>query len=278
MKGCGMVSRKLAPSRDVQSERDRRRIGIDKVGVKDILYPIAVLDRKKGTQQTVARVSLYVNLPHQFKGTHMSRFVELLNEHCHNMTTTAIPGILRDMRKRLKARTAHLEVSFPYFILKCAPVSGAEGLMSYPCTVRGSASTRVTLEIEVQVPITALCPCSKAVSDQGAHNQRGVVTVRFRTNRFVWIEEIIDIVEKSASCEVYSVLKREDEKYVTERAYAHPMFVEDVARAVAERLLTHPRILWFRVEVENQESIHAHNAYACLERTPSFSKKALGRR
>jgi GTP cyclohydrolase IB len=276
MVGRLMIRSRKAPAIDVQSQKDHRKIPIDKVGVKDILYPITVLDRAQGHQQTVARVSMYVNLPHQFKGTHMSRFVELLNQHRHNMTTTAIPTLLMDMRIKLKARTAHLEVSFPYFILKRAPVSRAEGLLAYQCTVRGTANHKVDLEIEVQVPITALCPCSKAISDQGAHNQRGMVTVRYRPNRFVWIEEIIDMVESSASCEIFSVLKREDEKYVTEKAYAKPMFVEDVARTVAQKLLGHPRITWFSVEVENQESIHAHNAYAQLERTRASTRR--GRR
>jgi GTP cyclohydrolase I len=228
--------------------------------------PIGVLERSGGTQRTVARVSMYVNLPHQFKGTHMSRFVELLNEYCQDMSTTSIPGILLQMRKRLDARQAHIEVTFPYFLLKRAPVSGAEGLLAYECTIRGFGNDDINLEIEVRVPITALCPCSKAISDQGAHNQRGTVTVRYRQNRFVWIEEIIEIVEASASCDVFSVLKREDEKYVTEKAYANPMFVEDVARSVAVRLGAHPGITWFAVGVDNQESIHAHNAYAYLER------------
>jgi GTP cyclohydrolase I len=260
-----MAAKRKSPAPDVQARRDRRRIEIDRVGVKDILYPITVLDRRHKTQRTVARVSMTVNLPHQFRGTHMSRFVELLNEHCQDMSTTAIPDVLLAMKDRLRARAAQLEVAFPYFILKRAPVSGAEGLLAYACTVRGEARRRVALEIEVQVPITALCPCSKAISDRGAHSQRGLVTVRYRQRRFVWIEEIIDAVERSASCEIFSVLKRADEKYVTERAYAHPMFVEDVARAVAQRLQGNPRIAWFSVEVENQESIHAHNAYAFLE-------------
>jgi GTP cyclohydrolase I len=262
-----MIRKHKKISIDVQSQRDTRKIGIDKVGVKDILYPITVLDRSAGSQHTVATVSLYVNLSEQLRGAHMSRLVELLNEHCHDMTSRAIPELLQKMKRRLKARTAHLEISFPFFIRKKAPVTGVEGLMSYGCTVFGSAARRVRLEIEVQVPITALCPCSKALSDQGAHNQRGLVTVRFRQRQFVWIEEIIDIVERSASCEVYSVLKRADEKYVTEKAYRNPRFVEDVARLVAKKLLLHPLIEWFSVEVENQESIHAHNSYAFLERS-----------
>ncbi len=257
------------PIIDVQNLPDHRDIPIDKVGVKDILYPIGVLDRTGGSQRTVARVNMYVNLPRRFKGTHMSRFVELLTEYSHDMTTTNMPRILKEMRKRLDARQAYLEVTFPYFLVKKAPVSKCEGLLAYQCSIRGWGSDDVTLEIEVQVPITALCPCSKAISNQGAHNQRGLVTVRYRQVHFVWIEEIIELVETSSSCDIYSVLKREDEKYVTEKAYANPMFVEDVARTVAEKLDAHDGILWYSVEVENQESIHAHNAYAYLERTKS---------
>jgi len=263
------------PVADVQNLPDFRKLEIDKVGVKDILYPIRVLERSGGMQHTVARVNMFVNLPHRFKGTHMSRFVELLNESCSDMSTTSIPGLLQDMRRRLCAQQAYLEVSFPYFLVKRAPVSGAEGRMSYQCTIRGYSNHEVMLEIEVQVPITALCPCSKAISRRGAHNQRGLVTVRYRQNRFVWIEEIIEMVEASASCDIFSVLKREDEKYVTERAYAQPRFVEDVARSVAVRLMRHPGITWFSVEVENFESIHAHNAYAYIERDknrPAVSK------
>lgn len=271
-----MVQNRKQIVADVQSLPDTRQIEIDKVGVRNILYPISVLDRSAGTQPTVARVNMYVNLPHHFKGTHMSRFVELLNEHRHDMSTTAIPGVLRAMREKLKARVAHLEMAFPYFILKRAPVSGAAGLVPYQCTLRGEAANHVTLDVEVQVPITALCPCSKAISDEGAHNQRGLVTVCYRQRHLVWIEEVIEIVEKSSSCEVYSVLKREDEKYVTEKAYANPMFVEDVARAVAGRLLAHPRITWFSVQVENLESIHAHNAYAFLERTCESNRRRRG--
>jgi GTP cyclohydrolase I len=261
-----MSRRYEKPMVDIQNQKDDRQIEIDKVGVKDVLYPIGVLDRTGGTQRTVAHVNMYVNLPHQFKGTHMSRFVELLNEHCQDMSTTSIPEILRQIKKRLNAPEAHIEVSFPYFIVKKAPVTGSEGIMSYDCSIRGWGADEVSLEIEAKIPITALCPCSKAISDQGAHNQRGLVTVRYRQNRFVWIEEIIDIVETCASCDVFSVLKREDEKFVTEKAYANPMFVEDVARSIAESLTTHDGISWFSVEVENQESIHAHNAYAYLER------------
>ena len=253
------------PIVDVQNLPDFRSIDIDKVGIKDILYPIGVLDQKNKIQRTVGRVSMYVNLPHQFRGTHMSRFVELLNEQCHDMTTPAIPRILMSIRSRLNATEAYLEVSFPFFLLKRAPVTGAEGMMAYSCTVRARDVKQVTLEIEVKVPITALCPCSKEISEHGAHNQRGLVTVRYRQSKLVWLEEIIEIVESSASCDVYSVLKREDEKYVTEKAYANPVFVEDLVRNVAQVLAAHPRIDWFAVEVENQESIHAHNAYAYVE-------------
>jgi GTP cyclohydrolase I len=267
-----MPKRTAKPPIDVQARRDRRHIAIDQVGVKDILYPITVLDREARHQHTVARVSMTVNLPHRFKGTHMSRFVELLNEHCRDMSTSSIPSILRAMRARLKAETAHLEARFPYFLLKRAPVSGAAGLMAYECVVQGEGTPRgVRLAAEVRVPITAVCPCSKAISERGAHNQRGLVTVRFGFARFVWLEEIIRIAETSASCEVYSVLKREDEKWVTERAYDRPMFVEDVARTAARKLARHGGLSWFSVEVENHESIHAHSAYARIDAGPETS-------
>ncbi len=262
------------PTQDIQGQPDHRMIDIDKVGVRDIEYPITVMDRENKLQQTVAKVSMYVNLPREFKGTHMSRFVELLNEHCQDMSTRAIPNILRAMRKRLNAQTAHLKVEFPFFLLKKAPVSGAEGLMNYKCIARGEGTSRSVVQtFEVRVPVTALCPCSKAISDYGAHNQRGFVSVRYQQREFIWFEEIIDLVEESGSCDVYSVLKREDEKFVTEKAYDNPRFVEDIAREVALKLQDHPRISWFSVAVENQESIHAHNAYAYIERSVPVAER-----
>ncbi|MFZ5585299.1 MAG: GTP cyclohydrolase FolE2 [Thermodesulfobacteriota bacterium] len=252
---------------DVQSQLDDRNIAIDKVGVKNIRYPITVLDRMNGTQQTVASINMYVDLPHQYKGTHMSRFIELLSEHSNNINIRNLQGILEEMKLRLDAASAHMEVIFPYFINKAAPVSGAQGLMEYGVSFRGSLNGHgYDLVVEVAVPVTTLCPCSREISACGAHNQRGIVRLAVRFTRFIWIEDLIKLVEESASSEVFSVLKRDDEKFVTERAYATPMFVEDVVREVARKLSDDPNILWFTVDSENFESIHNHSAYAFIER------------
>ncbi len=251
--------------RDIQSEHDPRKIGIDKVGVKDIRYPIVVLDKKKKNQHTIATVNMYVDLPHHFKGTHMSRFVEILNEHKGEITINNFQEILERMKEKFEASTAHLEVDFPYFVEKTAPVSSSSGLMEYGCRLSGSQGEVNDFVVEVSVPITTLCPCSKEISERGAHNQRGVVTVGVRFDEFVWIEDIIDVVEGSASSPVYSLLKRVDEKYVTEKAYDNPKFVEDVVRDVALGLKKLKGIYWASIEAENLESIHNHSAYACLE-------------
>ncbi|MBI5885021.1 MAG: GTP cyclohydrolase I FolE2 [Deltaproteobacteria bacterium] len=252
--------------RDIQSAPDERRIAIDKVGVKEISYPITVLDKKNKTQHTIASINMYVDLPHQFKGTHMSRFIEILNEHRREITVRNFPDILAKMKKRFNATTAHLEVEFPYFIEKAAPVSNAKGLMEYRCRYLGTMAEKKDFILEVRVPVSTLCPCSKEISERGAHNQRGMVSVAVRFGKFVWIEDIIEKVERSASAPVYSLLKRVDEKYVTEKAYDNPKFVEDVVRDVAVNLGKIKSISWFRVEAENQESIHNHSAYAFLER------------
>jgi GTP cyclohydrolase I len=252
---------------DVANLPDERNIAIDKVGVKDIRYPIRLLDRARGEQHTVGSFNLYVNLPRHLKGAHMSRFIEALNEHHGEISVDSFGELLETIRERLEAEAAHVEVEFPYFIEKEAPVSKARGLMEYRCRIAGSIDRgRHDLRIDVTVPIATLCPCSKEIADAGAHNQRGQVTVGFRFNQMVWIEEIIELAEQSGSSAVYSLLKREDEKFVTEQAYANPAFVEDVARNVAQRLDADPRIVWYSVEVENYESIHNHNAYAFLER------------
>ncbi|MDL1955490.1 MAG: GTP cyclohydrolase FolE2 [Candidatus Desulfofervidus auxilii] len=252
---------------DVQNLPDTRRIEIDKVGIKNISYPITVLDREKGKQKTVASINMYVGLPHQFKGTHMSRFVEILNEYQEELISLkSIKEILKKMKERLNAVSAHLEIEFPYFIEKKAPVSKTKGLMEYRCRLVGSLKNKLDLEVGVKVPICTLCPCSKEISDFGAHNQRGIVNLRLRFKKFVWLEDIIQLVEKAGSSQIYSVLKRIDEKYVTEQAYQNPKFVEDVVREIAEKLLADDNITWFAVEAENFESIHNHNAYAYIER------------
>jgi GTP cyclohydrolase I len=239
------------------------------VGVKGIRYPITVLDKDMGQQQTVAEINMYVNLPRYYKGTHMSRFVEILNEHSRRISLQNFSEILEEMKIRLNAESAHMEITFPYFINKSAPVTGAEGLMEYLCTFKGSLNKGSDLAIMIRVPISTLCPCSKEISEMGAHNQRGEVRLQVRFKKFVWIEDLISLIEESASIDVYSVLKREDEKFVTERAYNNPMFVEDVVREIAVKLNNDPNITWFAVESENFESIHNHNAYAYIEKHKS---------
>ena len=250
---------------DIQNNIDYRNIDIDQVGVKKIRYPITVLDKDMGEQQTVAEINMYVNLPRYYKGTHMSRFVEILNEHSRRISLQNFSEILEHVKERLNAESAHMEITFPYFISKSAPVTGIQGLMEYRCTFKGSLNKGSDLVIMIRVPISTLCPCSKEISDFGAHNQRGEVYLQVRFKKFVWIEDLIKLVEESASSDVYSLLKREDEKYVTERAYQNPMFVEDIVRDIAFKLKKDANITWFAVECENYESIHNHNAYARIE-------------
>lgn len=253
---------------DVQNQLDHRNINVDKVGVKDIRYPITVMDRNTGVQHTVACINMYVDLPREFKGTHMSRFIEILNEFHGNLDIREFSKVLGAMQERLSAESAHIEISFPYFVKKRSPVTATDGLMEYGCRVSGSVNHRIgcDLILEVNVPITTVCPCSKEISEHGAHNQRGMVKLAVRFKRFVWIEDLVQLIERAASCEVYSVLKRPDEKYVTEKAYENPKFVEDVVRDIARELKEDSNILWFKVDVENFESIHNHSAYACIER------------
>jgi GTP cyclohydrolase I len=253
---------------DIQNQRDDRNIEIQKVGIKDIRYPITVLDKARGKQQTIASINMYVNLPHHFKGTHMSRFVEVLNAHRGRITIRNFSAILEELRTRLHAQSAHMQVTFPYFIEKTAPISGARGLMEYTCQFCGSVGEHQDFHVGVRVPVTTLCPCSKEISERGSHNQRGMVTVKVWFRRFFWIEDLIQLVEESASCDVYAILKRPDEKYVTEKAYDNPTFVEDVVRNVALRLEKDGNFVGYSVEAENFESIHNHSAYAYVEKAP----------
>ena len=250
---------------DVQGSVDTRRIAIDKVGIKDIRHPVRIRDRSDGEQHTVASFNMYVNLPHNFKGTHMSRFVEILNHHEKEITVESFKEMLGEMTGLLDAESGHIEMTFPYFIKKKAPVSGVESLMDYEVSFIGEIhGDRPEMHIRVVVPVTSLCPCSKKISDYGAHNQRSHVTVKVRTRGFIWVEELIEMVEQEASCELYGLLKRPDEKYVTERAYNNPKFVEDMVRDVASRLNADERIAAYVVESENFESIHNHSAYAMI--------------
>jgi GTP cyclohydrolase I len=252
---------------DVQNQLDARQIDIDQVGIKDIVYPITVKDRANGSQSTVARISMSVNLPHRFKGTHMSRFVEVLNKHKNNISTTTVRDILVDMQNSLDAEEAHLEMSFKYFIEKHAPVSKQGGLMDYDCSFKSAlVGKQKDLVMTVHVPVLSLCPCSKEISAYGAHNQRSIVSISVRTASLVWIEELIDYAEAAASSPIYALLKREDEKYVTEKSYENPMFVEDIVRGVTQVLDKDERIVWFEVTSTNMESIHNHNAWAVITR------------
>jgi GTP cyclohydrolase IB len=257
--GAGQLS-------DVQLSRDTRNISIGKVGVKDISYPIVVMDKNHSFQSTIARINMYVDLPHHFKGTHMSRFVEILNTYREKIALDNMETILAKMKEKLGASNAHLEMEFPYFIEKVAPVSGAKSLMEYTCTFSASLSDSFDFVLGVKVPVTSLCPCSRELSSYGAHNQRSIMTVQVRYSDFLWIEDLIETIEECGSSPVYSLLKREDEKFVTERAYENPRFVEDMVREATVRLLSMDNIRWFSVEAENYESIHKHSAYAAIER------------
>jgi GTP cyclohydrolase IB len=250
---------------DMQKRPDTRRIPIAKVGVKDISYPIVVMDKNHSLQHTVARINMYVDLPHHFKGTHMSRFVEILNRHREQIGLDKLEPILDEMKVRLGSASAHLEIQFPYFIDKKAPVSGARSLMEYSCEFKASMTDTLDFVLVVKVPLTSLCPCSKELSRAGAHNQRSVMTVRVRYNDFIWIEDLVELIEQCGSSPLYSLLKREDEKFVTEQAYDNPRFVEDMVREAYSRLAAVEKITWFSVEAENFESIHNHSAYAAVE-------------
>jgi GTP cyclohydrolase IB len=254
---------------DVQATPDSRKLAIDKVGVKAIRHPMRIQERSGGIQHTVATFNMYVGLPHHFKGTHMSRFVEILEAQEREITVDTFQQMVREMVEKLEAEEGQVEMSFPYFIEKKAPVSGVKSLMDYEVSFvsRIQKGRKQCFSMKVVVPVTSLCPCSKKISERGAHNQRSHVTIAAQTNEFVWIEEIVDLAEKQASCELYGLLKRPDEKYVTERAYDNPKFVEDLVRDVAAVLNLDERIDSYVVESENFESIHNHSAYALIEKS-----------
>jgi len=252
---------------DVQNLADTRHLAIDRVGIKGIRHPVIVRDKSVGVQHTVASFSMYVHLPHDFKGTHMSRFVEILNQHGREVSVESFESILREMVHKLEAKSGHIEMAFPYFVNKTAPISGVQSLLDYEVTFIGEIDNgNYRFTMRVQVPVTSLCPCSKKISERGAHNQRSHVTITVRTSKSVWIEEVVRYAEEHASCELYGLLKRPDEKFVTERAYDNPKFVEDMVRDVAAALNNDERIEAYVVESENFESIHNHSAYALIER------------
>ncbi len=257
---------RFAVVEDVQNRADTRRIPIDRVGIRNINHPVCVKDRSSKEQHTIANFNMYVNLPHDFKGTHMSRFVEILHRD-REISVDSFRTMLHEMTQRLEADAGHIEMSFPFFVMKKAPVSGVESYMDYHASLIGEVKAgKPELWLKVLVPVTSLCPCSKKISDYGAHNQRSHVTITAKLRGHVWLEELIEMAEAEASCELYGILKRPDEKYVTERAYENPKFVEDLVRDVAVRLNADDRIAAYVVESENFESIHNPSAYALIEK------------
>ena len=249
---------------DIQSTQDTRAVPLQKVGVKNVRYPMTVLDKNHKKQATTATVNLFVNLPHNFKGTHMSRFIEVFHKYHADISMNNFLEMLEEIRTKLDAERAFGRISFPYFIEKKAPVSGSAGLMEYTCSYEAEVAKESKFFISIKVPIATLCPCSKAISEYGAHNQRGFVKVKVLYTSFFWIEDVIEMIESCASTPLYSVLKRKDEKFVTEHAYDNPRFVEDVVREVYLGLKK-MNFQWFTVEAETEESIHYHNAYAYAE-------------
>lgn len=259
---------------DIQASQDSRNIPIDKVGVRKVKYPMQFQERDNGVQHTVGQFTLTVDLPSEFKGTHMSRFLEVLSEHNKSFGPTSIHGILAKLREKLNAETAHLEVDFTLFREKAAPVTKKIGMMGYDCGFKASSGATEDFWITLVVPVTTLCPCSKEISAFGAHNQRGYVSVKVQPNLSkgtLWLEDLIDLIEESGSAQLYPLLKRPDEKFVTEQAYQNPRFVEDMVREVALKFDADTRIGSYQIEVENHESIHDHNAYATISRTKTAS-------
>ena len=252
---------------DIQSSHDERNIAIDKVGVRNVKYPMYVRERDNGPQHTHGVFTLTVDLPREYKGTHMSRFLEVLGDHNHDLSVETIPHVLAKLREKLHADTAHLEVRFTLFREKAAPVTGKVGMMGYECGFSATGGTTNCFELLLTVPVTTLCPSSKEISSFGAHNQRGYVSVRVKPNgETLWLEDVIDMIEACGSAQLYPVLKRPDEKFVTEQAYENPRFVEDMVREVALAFDKDDRVKAYEIEVENHESIHDHNAYAFLKR------------
>jgi GTP cyclohydrolase I len=253
---------------DIQNSGDSRRVDIDKVGVKNVTFPLRLRTPDGGQQTTVAQINMYVALPHHQKGTHMSRFLEVLNAYSHPLTPDDIIPVGKAIRERLDAEVAHVEMAFPYFIEKAAPVTGARGLMDYQVRYTVETNSHDDFVLTVRAPATSLCPCSKEISNYGAHNQRCEIEASVRTDgsSTLWIEDLVHHLEAAASTQVYAVLKRPDERFVTEAAYDNPKFVEDIVRDLALRLDDDPRIVWYCIDSENYESIHNHNAYAQITR------------
>lgn len=252
--------------KDTQNEEDIRNIAIDNVGIEDLEYPIRIMDRQNQFQSTVAKVKMSVTLPKHFRGTHMSRFLEIIHDYCDVISIVKMKKIVQAMLDQFEADKSSIEIGFPYFIEKEAPVSKITSYLSYQCRLIAEQKDDFDLIVEVRVPIHSLCPCSKEISKYGAHNQRGEITVQVRMNRLIWIEELVQMAEQTASAEIYPLLKRVDEKYVTETAYENPRFVEDIMREMVIKLEKDDRVDWYHVSVKNFESIHNHNAFAAHEK------------
>jgi len=252
---------------DVQNSEDTRRIDIDAVGIKSIRHPVRFRQRDGATQATVAVFDMLVNLSHDQKGTHMSRFLEILNEELDELDIRTFIQVVADMTAKLEAERGFIEARLPFFVRKKAPVTGAPSFLDYQVTLSGEWSAEGSkLWLKVVVPVTSLCPCSKKISDYGAHNQRSHVTLTVNARGTLWAEDLIELIERQASSEIYGLLKRADEKYVTERAYNNPKFVEDIVRDIANALNHNADILYYKLETENFESIHNHSAYATIEK------------
>jgi len=251
---------------DVQGRHDTRQIPINRVGIKDISHPITVRNRDGSTSASIATFSMSVSLPHDQKGTHMSRFVQMLNEQETVISAKNFHQMLTDMVQRLEAQSGYIEMQFPYFIEKAAPVSGVKSLMDYQVNLVGQIDNgHLDSTLEVTIPVKSLCPCSKQISEYGAHNQRSHITVGINCSTKLWLNELIKMVEAQASAELYAILKRPDEKFITEQAYNNPKFVEDVVRDVANEFDNNDKILRYYVHAENFESIHNHSAFAVIE-------------
>lgn len=253
--------------KDVQGERDNRNIPIDRVGVCGVSYPVVVMDPHDNVQHVTAAVKMSVSLPKDFRGTHMSRFIEVLERCRGKMTLSNLEEIVDELKSQLDAPEAEITIAFPYFIRRAAPISGAESYSRTDVEFWAVKAEQFDFILKVGVPVQTLCPCSKEISEFGAHNQRAKVEIEVRMKRLVWIEELFSLAEASASAPVRTLLKREDEKALTEMAFSNPRFVEDVVREISIKLDSDCRIKWYRVSVVSDESIHDHQAFACLERS-----------
>ena len=251
---------------DVQNTPDKRQLDIDQVGIKSLRYPIFFQSDDLGPTRVVADFSMYVRLPHHVKGTHMSRFIELLERPEQVFNVSDMKAFMQDMLTLLEAEKGHVEMRFPFFLSKAAPVSGVKSMMDYDVTLKADMGEDYSLTVKAEIPVTSLCPCSKKISNYGAHNQRSLVTVEVEIDNSLTLDELIRLVEEQASSQLYGLLKRPDEKFVTEYAYANPKFVEDLVRDIAGALNKAEAIGGFRVECENFESIHNHSAYALIDR------------